>query len=188
MNLAEKALEIATKAHEGQFRRDGKTKYITHPIAVSEIVSKWFNSYFGWLEGNTENSEIMNIDFFSISKFYNLSKLDFLEVLKSVSLLHDALEDNSENHGYLYELAQTFGNNKLIDIIVETVSILTHDENDSYLDYILKVKENKIATIVKLADISHNISTRTGANTAGDKKRDKIAIDKYKLAEYILLN
>jgi (p)ppGpp synthase/HD superfamily hydrolase len=36
MDLKEKALQLATKAHAGQFRRDGVTPYINHPIAVAE--------------------------------------------------------------------------------------------------------------------------------------------------------
>lgn len=34
MNLIERAEAIARKAHEGQFRRDGITPYITHPERV----------------------------------------------------------------------------------------------------------------------------------------------------------
>ena len=33
--LVETALHIALQAHNGQFRRDGKTPYIKHPIAVA---------------------------------------------------------------------------------------------------------------------------------------------------------
>lgn len=33
--LIQRAKEIATEAHKGQFRRDGKTPYITHPKAVA---------------------------------------------------------------------------------------------------------------------------------------------------------
>lgn len=37
------ALEIATHAHEGQFRKDGVTPYITHPVAVAEAIWKTRN-------------------------------------------------------------------------------------------------------------------------------------------------
>lgn len=33
--LIKRALELAERAHAGQFRRDGKTPYITHPLRVA---------------------------------------------------------------------------------------------------------------------------------------------------------
>jgi len=38
MNLEQRAIEFATEAHDGQVRKYTGEPYITHPIAVSEIV------------------------------------------------------------------------------------------------------------------------------------------------------
>ena len=37
----EKAKEYVTKSHEGQFRKDGKTPFITHPLEVARLVQKY---------------------------------------------------------------------------------------------------------------------------------------------------
>lgn len=39
LNMINKAIEFATKAHEGQFRKGTKRPYIVHPIEVGDIVS-----------------------------------------------------------------------------------------------------------------------------------------------------
>lgn len=43
--LIGKVWQIATKAHEGQFRRDGVTPYIKHPMAVADRVGKYGHEY-----------------------------------------------------------------------------------------------------------------------------------------------
>jgi (p)ppGpp synthase/HD superfamily hydrolase len=44
-NIVKKALNFAKKKHEGQFRADKKTPYITHPIRVAEILKKFKKSH-----------------------------------------------------------------------------------------------------------------------------------------------
>lgn len=40
MNLIEVATALAIKAHEGQFRKEARTPYVVHPIAVALILSR----------------------------------------------------------------------------------------------------------------------------------------------------
>jgi (p)ppGpp synthase/HD superfamily hydrolase len=40
MEIIEKALKVASKAHEGQYRKHTETPYITHPVTVGMIVMK----------------------------------------------------------------------------------------------------------------------------------------------------
>lgn len=88
---------------------------------------------------------------------------------KIVAWLHDVLEDSDlgfsdlVNKGIPYHLAQA-------------VDSLTREKDQNYKDYILQVKENEIATKVKIADLKHNLS-----NLKNGSMRDK-----YLLAWYIL--
>lgn len=40
MNVLEKALQIASMAHEGQYRKHTKVPYIVHPVAVGMLLQK----------------------------------------------------------------------------------------------------------------------------------------------------
>jgi len=144
-NVVKLAFKIASKVHKGQFRRDDKTPYITHPMAIANIF-KFSNLYGKWSEE-----------------------------LQAIALLHDVIEDS--NHKIT-----TIDLNKMgiPTEVTEVVHILTHYPTQSYLDYILEVKENLLATMVKEEDIKHNLSTLG--------KGDKDKIEKYKLALYILEN
>ena len=82
---------------------------------------------------------------------YHLAEQMDTEEEVVVALLHDAMEDYSHHDVSLilrdYEIP---GN--LIDII----KLLTRDKNDTYMEYIAKVKENPIARKVKIVDLMHN--------------------------------
>lgn len=204
MSLSEKMMEMIISGHDGQTRRDGKTPYVSHPIAVRDLGMTALESYFQINLGISElihpiskklynviNNSYANI-IFPPSK---ISPDEFKEIFQIVLLGHDLIEDALKK-GFtldfiLKELRKNDSNHSdtFFNIIGYALLSVTHDdENESYLNYILRAKSNPIGHLVKIFDITHNISTRTGSNTAADKSKDKIAIDKYKLAEYILLN
>lgn len=147
--MREKALEFATQAHEGQVRKGTDLPYITHPIAVADIALQ------------TESI----IERYS-SKSY---KDEIADTLYVVSILHDTLEDCESVTYDMFE--ESFGKS-----IATYVSLLTKQKGDSYLDSILRIKRCDIATAVKIADLTHNMSDLP----EGTQK------DKYRLAKYLL--
>jgi (p)ppGpp synthase/HD superfamily hydrolase len=66
-----------------------------------------------------------------------------------VALMHDVVEDTDttfedlEKEGFTKE-------------IIDALRLLTHDDSVPYLDYVKEIKQNPIATKVKLADLNHN--------------------------------
>ena len=71
------------------------------------------------------------------------------EISVTCALLHDVIEDSGMT---LHDL-RTMG---FPEEVVEAVSLLTHDKNVPYMDYIKEIKKNPIAVKVKLADLKHN--------------------------------
>lgn len=65
------------------------------------------------------------------------------------ALLHDIAEDTA----YTVEDLRNMGFN---ENVCRAVSLLTHEKNVPYMEYIAKIKENPIAKAVKLADLRHN--------------------------------
>lgn len=74
-----------------------------------------------------------------------------LEVLETVALLHDLLEDCPE--WTAERLRVLFPENG----IVEAVLVLTKSDDLSYEDYIQRIKQHPIARAVKLADLKDNM-------------------------------
>ena len=94
---------------------------------------------------------------------------------KLVALVHDVIEDNPD-----YSIEDfTFLNEEE----KEALSLLTHNKDIAYLDYINEVKRNKIAREVKLSDLKDN-SNLNRLLTVTDK--DIKRLEKYKLAQNIL--
>lgn len=68
-----------------------------------------------------------------------------------VALLHDIVEDG---YATFEELQQCFNLN---DEQVAALDAVTRRQGEKYFDYIQRVKQNEMATTVKLADLQHNI-------------------------------
>lgn len=95
-----------------------------------------------------------------------------------VALLHDVAEDTDYTLSNLRGMG--FGNK-----VIEALVLLTHDENVPYMDYVREIRNDPIATKVKLADLRHNMDlTRLNHDpTVQDLQRR----EKYAKAERILL-
>ena len=89
--------------------------------------------------------------------------------LKCIAILHDVIEDSKHTSCSLR--FEGIPHN-----IVGEVEILSKKNNENYLDFILRIKESKIATQIKIEDIKDNLRDAK----AGSMK------DKYLLALYIL--
>lgn len=120
--------------------------YITHPIAVAAIVR-------------------------STCKH----KPD-IELLVALAEAHDLIENTDISLLSLYnELIPHFPL-ALVNSFIDGVRTLTKGRDEDYSDYIYRVSKEETATIVKLADLKHNLSDLP----KGHRK------DKYMLAEMYL--
>ena len=90
------------------------------------------------------------------------------EITKILGVLHDVVEDTNIT---LSDLKQQGASEE----VLIALDLLTHKKDISYLDYILAIKQNEHAIIVKLADIHDNLHDSKGTMKA-----------KYELARYIL--
>ena len=96
---------------------------------------------------------------------------------KCVGYMHDLLEDTDID-------ADVIERNFSQEVFA-AVKTLTHAEGEDYFDYIARVKQNPLATRVKLADLAHNSDmSRLKVVT----ERDVARLEKYKKAKQILLN
>ena len=133
-----KALPLARKMHNGQYRKglvevkgeQVRLPYVTHVLKVC--------------------STLINLSF-------PLSDEE-LDILYTCALLHDVLEDADEyfpNGGM--ELVNVYGFPKEVLEIVLLLSKRSGASEEELNDYFNRIKVNKYALLIKLADRSHNV-------------------------------
>ena len=93
-----------------------------------------------------------------------------------VALLHDVIEDTP----YTLDDLRAMGFNEQV---LDALALMTHDKRIPYMDYVAKIKENKIAMTVKLADLKHN-SDLSRLDTVDEKAMKRI--EKYRQAIALL--
>lgn len=108
--------------------------------------------------------------------FYLAEQMDD-EVSTCVALLHDVVEDSDVTFVGL-------SREGFSEEIIEALSLLTHDDDMPYMDYIRRMKNNPVAVKVKLADLAHNSDlTRLDVIDEAAKKR----YEKYQKARALLV-
>lgn len=71
------------------------------------------------------------------------------EISTVCALLHDVVEDTP----YTFLDLKNMG---FDDAVIEVLTLLTHENDVDYFDYVKKIKTNETAKKVKLADLKHN--------------------------------
>ena len=92
------------------------------------------------------------------------------------ALLHDVVEDSE----YTLDDLKNAG---FSQTVLDAVELLTHDPSVPYMDYVRKIRKNKVARKVKLADLTHNSdpNRRTPAN-----EWERTRARRYRIAKAIL--
>ena len=67
-----------------------------------------------------------------------------------VALLHDIVEDTSVTF-------EDLENEGFSSLVIDTLKLLTHSDDEDYFEYINRISKNKLATSVKIQDLKHNM-------------------------------
>lgn len=161
-----KAYEMAQEVHKEQKRSDGKP-YMTHIDAVIENVYNDNPLIFGNFEHEIEHHKD------------SFNKIEG-ECLLVIASLHDSVEDNPDKISFISIKESLTGmlTPLWIGAISAGIKAITKLEKgkESYVDYVLRVKYNGFANVVKRSDLKHNSSDLKPGNM----------LDKYQLTMYVL--
>lgn len=92
------------------------------------------------------------------------------EITTIVALLHDLVEDTDYTFNDLKQMGFS-------SEVIDALTLMTHDKSVPYMEYVNKIKENPIATAVKLADLKHNsdLSRLDTVDEKAIKRKEKYA-------------
>ena len=159
MFTLQQAIELATKAHKGQWRRPVLLSQGPGILITDRVMSIMMYDKVGELVVLPNGNKLTYCRNYKQWHLYEpyithpLAVMDMMttEEEKIVAVLHDVIEDTYITFDDL-ELAGISEN------CLEALMLLTHTINEDYSQYISKIHLNKLATKVKLADMFHNMS------------------------------
>lgn len=93
------------------------------------------------------------------------------EHLRCVAILHDTLERTNLT-------AHDLKSAGMPKPVIRAVKLLTHDDDTSYADYVIKLKPDKLARAVKIADLLVNADLRRVSYRPG-KREDRRRVNRY---------
>jgi hypothetical protein len=100
-------------------------------------------------------------------------------IAQQAALLHDLIEDTEATREDLVA-------SSISPDAIEAIVLLTHDLQESYADYVVKIKDNSVATQVKLLDLHDNYRLDRVAYRAEHVQEDANRIQKYILSKQFL--
>jgi len=153
------ALEIATAAHEGQFRRPRVATPEEYSITSKDVRETVDPNTYILNDGSKLALDPPSLVWY-ISEPYITHPITVAEMMqtdeeKVIALLHDVVEDTDYTYERLYDLGLT----DLPDAYRNALKLLTKQPGQPYGLYIFNISCCRIATKIKLADMFHNISS-----------------------------
>jgi (p)ppGpp synthase/HD superfamily hydrolase len=143
-------LEFVKAKHAGQIRKNSGLPYHTHLEAVAAITLR---------DGEEFDADI----------------------IYAAALLHDTLEDTKARSNEIIEVLMNAGlSNPHISYVLNAVLKLTTIKGPHFniIRYLSEIKRSRIATLIKLSDLEHNMSDLAPGNL----------LDKYRLCRWFLEN
>jgi (p)ppGpp synthase/HD superfamily hydrolase len=154
---------LAQSLHQGQKLADGRP-YFDHLEAVASIAENLYMEKVP--RANLDAKGLQNI----------LAKVC---LIRQVAFLHDSIEDQGKKISLKELLAQGYS-----PAVVTAIGLLTKDRKLSYAENILRVADDELARIVKMADNSHN--TRLNRLPALIKQRNSLEKVLHRQSKYTL--
>lgn len=145
-----RAIEIATKAHEGQFRKTGEP-YIIHPLAVKKILEEWGMDedtvIAGILHDTVEDTDLSLND---IKKEFGESVAFLVDGVTKLSTARNGMRD---------------------------IDTYLPETKDNFLRLMIALGDDIRVLIIKLADRLHNLRTLSALPPDKQKKIAKESLE-----------